>query len=81
MATLDTVDIVDLAEQLRSLGVSEFSVGDVRVVFAVGTVPVPREAVREDTDREAASSRAMNATILQRAEAQGIGRPKFPGQE
>lgn len=80
MATLDVTDIVDLAEQLRALGASEFSVGDVRVVFATGSVPEPRLAVREDTDVAAAESRAMNESILARAIAQNLGPPKFPGQ-
>lgn len=78
MASLDPVDILDLAEQLGRLGVAEFSVGDVRVVFKPGVVAVPVVGVQEDTAYEAAS---MNNTILGRAERQGIGKPKFPGQE
>ena len=81
MASLDPVDIVDLAEQLRKLGVAEFSVGDVRVVFTPGAVVEPRVAVMEDTDYEASVNSKINDTVLARAQAQGIGKPKFPGQE
>lgn len=77
---MNPVEIVDLAEQLRALGCSEFTVGNVCVKFTAGSVPLPQVAVREDTDHETAVLRAMNDTILDRAEAQGIGKPKFPGQ-
>ncbi len=71
-------DIVDLAEQLRDLGVAEFSVGDVHVKFRKGTV-VPAEVERggKSPGEHAPTGRDLRSV----AEKQGIGPPRFPGSD
>ena len=71
-------DIVDLTEQMRDLGVSKFSVGDVAVEFRSDTV-VAREAERggKSPGEHVPAGRDLRST----AKAQGIGPPSFPGSD
>lgn len=71
-------DIVDLAEQLRDLGVVEFSTGDVYVKFREGTV-VPAEATRGG--QSPGEHPPTGRDLRSQAEKQGIGPPSWPGSD
>lgn len=73
---MDPDDAMELAEQMRDLGVEEFTLGDLHVKFRSGVV-VPAEATRggKSPGEHTPPGRSLRDT----ATAQGIGPPSFPG--
>ena len=69
-------DAVDLTEQMRELGVSEFKLGDLHVVFRSDLV-VAKEVQQRGKNEDKPAGRDLRAT----ATAQGIGPPRFPGSD
>lgn len=75
-STLNPDELIRLAEDLRDLGVTEFSVGDVRIVFG-GPVRTP---VTVEALSKVAPPKAPAKSIYDVA-SNTWGPIKFPGQE